>query len=222
MKKERKDGFYCRFVKRVLDILIAVLFMLLFWWVCVIVAILVRVKLGSPVLYVSRRPGKDAKLFSIYKFRSMTNETDENGVLLPGKLRTPRFGTILRSTSLDELPELFINVLKGDMSLVGPRPLSEKNLPYYTEEEMHRHDVLPGITGLAQVNGRNNLNWDERFALDLQYVKEVSFILDMKIVFKTVAKVFTHADIADTAQGHELSFDEYRTAQRANEKTGDK
>lgn len=156
---------------------------------------LVRVKLGTPVLFRQERPGKDEKIFQLYKFRSMTDQKDAEGNLLPDDIRLTKFGRLLRSTSLDELPEL-INIIKGDMAIVGPRPLLKEYLPYYTEEERHRHDVRPGLTGLAQVNGRNAINsWEERFAYDLDYVKHVSLAMDLKVLFLTVYKVFKRADI---------------------------
>ncbi len=163
------------------------------------IAYLVKTQLGSPVLFTQIRPGKDGKLFKMYKFRSMTDERDENGELLPDVVRLTPFGKKLRSTSLDELPEL-INIFKGDMSVVGPRPLAVVYLPYYTEEEMHRHDVKPGLTGLAQINGRNSLSWEAKFAYDLKYVKDITFLGDMKIIFKTIKKVFMREGIG---QGEE-------------------
>ena len=205
-----KNSFYAKYCKRALDILISIIGILLFWWLFVLISILVRIKLGSPIIYVAERPGKNGKIFKLYKFRSMTNERDANGNLLPETERTPRFGSILRSTSLDEIPEIFINVLKGDMSLIGPRPLAKSYLPYYTEEEMHRHDVLPGITGLAQVNGRNTIDWEKRFEYDLEYVDNVSFILDLKIIFLTIKKVLKKSDITDTAKVKEIDFSTYR------------
>ncbi len=211
--KKGKDGFYYRFVKRILDLAVSVVALIVLLPVWLVLSLLVFIKLGSPVLYTARRIGTNGKLFKLYKFRSMTNECDENGNLLSSKLRTPRFGKILRSTSLDELPELFINVIKGDMSLIGPRPLSEKTLPYYTKEEMHRHDVRPGITGLAQINGRNFLDWQQRFALDLKYVNEVSFKLDMQILFKTFMKVIKREDVIDASKGIEINFPDYRREQ---------
>ena len=157
---------YKKIIKRFLDILISLFGLIILSPVFLIVAILVRIKLGSPVFFKQERPGKDEKIFKLYKFRSMSDKKDENGKLLPDKERLTRFGKILRSTSLDELPELF-NILKGDMSLIGPRPLAVSYLPYYNEKEKHRHDVRPGLTGLAQINGRNALNWEERFAYDI-------------------------------------------------------
>ncbi|MDE6701961.1 MAG: sugar transferase [Acetatifactor sp.] len=185
---------YENYIKRGLDILCAVLAILFFWWVFVIVAVLVRVKLGSPVLFTQDRPGKDGKIFRLYKFRSMTDKRDAQGKLLPDDERLPRFGRILRSTSMDELPEVF-NILRGDMSIVGPRPLLVEYLPYYTEEEMHRHDVRPGLSGWAQVHGRNATGWEERFQYDLYYVRHCSFLLDCKVILMTVGKVLKRSDV---------------------------
>lgn len=212
--KKGKDSFYSCYGKRILDLVCSILGFIVFWWIFAIVALLVRVNLGSPVIYTVDRPGLNGRIFKMYKFRTMTNEKDENGNLLPASQRTPRFGSILRSTSLDELPEIFINVIKGDMSLIGPRPLSKMYLPYYTSEEMHRHDVLPGITGLAQVSGRNNLPWEERFAYDLKYVNELSFGLDVYIFIQTILKILKRSDITDTAVGTEIDFSDYREAHR--------
>ena len=153
-----------------------------------VVSLLVRVKIGSPVFFKQRRPGKDGKIFTIYKFRTMTDERDENGELLPDEVRLVKLGKVLRATSLDEIPEL-INIFKGDMSFVGPRPLLEEYLPLYNETQKHRHDVRPGLTGLAQVNGRNTLSWEEKFDYDVQYVNELSMWLDIKIIFSTVVNV---------------------------------
>ncbi len=185
---------YEKYIKRGLDILCSMLAILCFWWVFLIVAVLVRVKLGSPVLFTQDRPGKDGRIFRLYKFRSMTDRRDEEGKLLPDDERLPRFGRILRSTSMDELPEVF-NILRGDMSIVGPRPLLVEYLPYYTEEEMHRHDVRPGLSGWAQVHGRNATGWEERFQYDLYYVRNCSFRLDCKVIFMTIAKVLRRSDV---------------------------
>lgn len=178
---------YERYVKRALDFTIALVVLILFWWVYAIIAILLRVKLGSPVIFAQERPGKDGKIFKLYKFRTMTSERDESGELLPDELRLTSFGKTLRSTSLDELPELF-NMLKGDMSLIGPRPLLVQYLPLYNEEQRHRHDVRPGLTGWAQVNGRNAISWEEKFAYDVEYARNCSFAMDLK-VFLTTFKV---------------------------------
>ena len=211
VKIEPKHKFYNNVVKRVLDIILSALAMIVFCWLYVIVAILVKVNLGSPVIFVHERPGRidpktgKEKLFGLCKFRSMTNDVDENGVLLPSAERMTKFGRILRATSLDEIPELW-NILKGDMSFVGPRPWNKKALAYYTPEEHRRHTVRPGLTGLAQVNGRNAAAWDKRFEYDLYYVKNVSFGLDVKILFQTVAKVFKHEDIIEAGK-QELFWD---------------
>lgn len=185
---------YKKFFKRLTDIVCALAAIIVFSWLYIIVAVLVRVKLGTPVIFKQERPGKNEKIFKLYKFRTMTDKCDENGNLLPDDLRLTRFGRMLRKTSLDELPEAF-NILKGDMSVVGPRPLLVEYLPYYSEEERHRHDVRPGLTGLAQVNGRNTLTWEERFAYDLEYVGNISFINDVKIIWKTVFKFIKRQDI---------------------------
>ena len=186
--------FYRRYVKRILDILCGVAAIVVFWWLYVIVAILVRVKLGSPVLFSQERPGKDGKIFKLYKFRSMSDARDKDGNLLPDDVRLTRFGRLLRSTSLDELPEAF-NIIKGDMSVIGPRPLLVEYLPYYTEEESHRHDVRPGLSGWAQVNGRSVTAWDERLQQDIYYVNNCSFLFDCKIILMTVLKTIKRSDI---------------------------
>ena len=191
--------FYERYIKRALDILLSGMALLILWPVLLITAILVRAKLGSPVIFHQDRPGKDGKIFRLYKFRSMTDEKDENGNLLPDEVRLTAFGKKLRATSLDELPELW-NIVKGDMSIVGPRPLLVRYLPLYNEEQRHRHDVRPGLTGWAQVNGRNTLSWEDKFRYDVYYVRNVSFLLDVKTVFMTVKKVFCREGISsDTA-----------------------
>ena len=185
---------YSKFFKRLLDIILSLLVIILFSWLYIIVAILVKFKLGSPVIFKQPRPGMNEKVFNMYKFRSMTDERDENGNLLPDDVRLTAFGKKLRATSLDELPEFF-NILKGDMSFVGPRPLLVKYLPLYNEEQRHRHDVRPGLTGWAQVNGRNLLSWEDKFEKDVYYVRNISFLFDLKIVLKTIAVVFRHNDI---------------------------
>ena len=190
-----KDGIYCRYIKRLLDILLSGCALVILSPVLLIVAILVRTKLGSPVIFCQERPGKDEKIFRMYKFRSMTDERDEAGNLLPDEVRLTKFGRLLRSTSLDELPELW-NIFKGDMSIVGPRPLLVKYLPLYNEEQRHRHDVRPGLTGLAQVSGRNAITWEEKFFHDVRYVENVSFFLDVQIVISTVKKVLKHEGIS--------------------------
>jgi len=162
--------------------------------VLLIIALLVRLKLGRPVIFRQERPGLNEKIFTLYKFRTMTNETDKNGELLPDSTRLTKFGGFLRSTSLDELPEL-LNIIKGDMSIVGPRPLLVKYLPLYNDHQRHRHDVRPGLTGWAQVNGRNAISWEEKFDLDIEYVNNISLLLDLKIIFLTIKKVFLREGI---------------------------
>ena len=192
---KHKVSFYEKYTKRLLDIVLSGVALIVLWPVLLITAILVRIKLGNPVIFCQNRPGKGEKIFRLYKFRSMTDARDENGNLLPDEIRLTRFGKLLRSTSLDELPELW-NILKGDMSIVGPRQLLVEYLPYYTEQERHRHDVRPGLTGLAQVNGRNSLTWEQKFAYDLEYIDHLSFSNDVKIIAKTVGKVLKKSDIA--------------------------
>ena len=186
-------------VKRGLDIALSALALIILWPVMAVVAVLVAVKLGTPVLFIQERPGLHGKVFKMYKFRSMTDERDENGELLPDEVRLTRFGRMLRSTSLDELPEL-INILKGDMSIVGPRPLLVRYLPLYSEEQAHRHDVRPGFTGLAQAFGRNSISWSEKFKKDVYYVRHVSFALDLTIIIKTVITVVTREGV-NTSDG---------------------
>ena len=189
------NGLYNKYIKRILDILISLTFIVLFSWLYLILVILVRIKLGSPVLFCQERPGYNEKIFTLYKFRTMTDKRDEKGNLLPDSERLTKFGSMLRSTSLDELPEMF-NILKGDMSLIGPRPLLVEYLPYYTEEERLRHSVRPGLTGLAQVSGRNYLAWDKRLARDVEYVNHISFIMDVRIIIKTIMVVFKKEDVS--------------------------
>ena len=188
-------SFYERCVKRLLDFIIALAFIVLFWWMYAILAILVRVKLGTPVLFTQERPGKGERIFKMYKFRTMTDECDESGELLPDEVRLTKFGRSLRSTSLDELPEVF-NILKGDMSLIGPRPLLVKYLPLYNEEQRHRHDVRPGMTGWAQVNGRNAICWEQKFAYDVEYARNCTFIMDLKVFLTTFKVLFSRSGIS--------------------------
>lgn len=185
---------YKLFIKRLLDFILSLIAIILLSPVYITIAILVRIKLGSPVIFCQERPGKNEKIFKMYKFRTMTDERGPDGNLLPDVQRLTKFGRMLRNSSLDELPELF-NILKGDMSIIGPRPLLVKYLPLYNEEQKHRHDVRPGLTGLAQANGRNSSTWEERFKLDVKYVNEISFILDVKIIFTTIASVLKHEGI---------------------------
>ena len=185
---------YRYFFKRFFDFVLSLIAIIILSPVYIIVAILVRVKLGSPVIFTQERPGKDEKIFKMYKFRTMTDERDENGELLPDIQRLTKFGRFLRNSSLDELPELF-NILKGDMSIVGPRPLLVKYLPLYNDFQKHRHDVRPGLTGLAQTNGRNETTWEKRFEYDVMYSKNVSFIGDLKIIKNTIKIVLNHSGI---------------------------
>ncbi len=201
-------------VKRFLDFMLSLMGIIVLSPILLILWILVRVKLGSPVLFHQERPGRNEKIFKLYKFRSMTDERDEQGNLLPDEVRLTKFGKVLRSTSLDELPELF-NILKGDMSLIGPRPLLVRYLPYYTDEERHRHDVRPGLTGLAQVNGRNALGWEDRFRYDLYYVEHLSFLMDLKIIGMTAGKVLKRSGTLSGADQTVADFDVYRREQGA-------
>ncbi len=206
---------YRKYFKRLVDILCSLAAIIVFSWLYIIVAILVRVKLGSPVIFKQARPGKDGKIFNLYKFRTMTDEKDENGELLPDDVRLTKFGRMLRKTSLDELPEAF-NILKGDMSVVGPRPLLVEYLDYYTEEEMHRHDATPGLTGLAQINGRNAISWEEKFAWDLEYVNNISFLFDVKIILHTILKFIKGSDVLDGEAQIEGNLKEIRQQQMQN------
>ena len=195
IRLERKCGFYELYIKRLIDVVCSVAAIVAFGWLYVIVAVLVRVKLGSPVLFKQPRPGKidpktgREKIFYMYKFRSMSDERDENGNLLPDEVRLGKFGKVLRSTSLDELPEVF-NIVRGEMTLVGPRPQLVRDLVFMTDEQRMRHTAKPGLSGLAQVNGRNDISWEEKLNWDLKYIEKVSFLGDMKIIFQTVMKAF--------------------------------
>ena len=212
--KHRPYGLYEAILKPVLGWLFAFVFVLLFWWLYIIIAVLVRVKLGSPILYTQDRPGKidprtgKEKIFKLYKFRTMLQEGENK---LSDEERLTEFGKKLRSTSLDELPEILFNILLfRDMAWIGPRPLLVKYLPFYTEQERMRHAVKPGLTGLSQVSGRNYLGWDERFALDCKYVSKITFVGDIKIVFKTIKKVIMHSDITTDGKYTIKDFDEER------------
>lgn len=206
---------YKKFIKRLLDLILSLMAFIILMPLMLVIYILVRIKLGKPAIFKQERPGKDEKIFTLYKFRTMTDEKDENGELLSDEQRLTRFGKILRSTSLDELPEL-INIIKGDMSIVGPRPLVIGYLAWYNDREKHRHDVRPGLTGLAQVNGRNHLNWDQRFEYDVTYVENISLLLDIKIILKTVAKVLKRADVQLAGTGEIVNFNIYRQEQLEN------
>lgn len=201
---------YRKYIKRVLDIILSLCVIVVFIWLYAILAILVRCKLGSPIIFKQARPGKDEKIFNMYKFRTMTDEKDENGQLLPDEVRITKFGNFLRRSSLDELPEMF-NILKGDMSLIGPRPLLVKYLPYYTKREHLRHSIRPGLTGYAQAHGRNTITWEQKFEYDVWYVEHLSFMTDMKVIIDTIRTVFSHSDVVLNALE---DFDEYRKHQQ--------
>jgi len=185
---------YQKYIKRLLDIILSLLAIIILLPIFLLVGLLVLIFIGKPAIFRQKRPGKDEKIFTLYKFRTMTNKKDKDGNLLPDELRLTKFGKFLRKTSLDEIPE-FINILKGDMSFIGPRPLLVEYLEYYTEEEKHRHDVRPGLTGLAQISGRNLLSWEDKFKKDIEYVNNITLINDIKIIFKTILVVFKREGI---------------------------
>lgn len=197
---------YAKYVKRILDFTLSLLALIVLSPVMIVLYILVRIKLGNPVVFKQMRPGKDEKIFELYKFRTMTDEKDEDGNLLPDEVRLTKFGKFLRSTSLDELPEL-INIIKGDMAIVGPRPLLVQYLEFYNEEQKHRHDVRPGLTGLAQVSGRNSLTWEEKFKQDIEYINHLTFVNDVKIIFMTIGKVFKREGISQDGEATMERFD---------------
>lgn len=200
---------YKNYIKRCLDFLLSLCALIVLSPILLVLCILVRVKLGSPIFFKQERPGRKGKIFTLCKFRTMADKRDEKGELLPDEKRLTKFGRLLRSTSLDELPEL-LNILKGDMSIIGPRPLLVRYLPWYTDEEMHRHDVRPGLTGLAQVNGRNALGWEDRFAYDLEYVEHCSFGMDVRIILMTVGKVLKRSGTLSGSEQTVEDFDVYR------------
>lgn len=208
MSKGHKKGIYERYLKRVLDIACALAAILFFWWLYLIVAIAVKIKLGSPIIFVQKRPGKDGKIFNLYKFRTMTDEKDKDGNLLPDMIRLTKFGKFLRNSSLDELPEV-INILKGEMSVVGPRPLLTKYLPLYNEHQSRRHEVRPGMSGYAQVHGRNAMSWEKRFDMDVYYVDHISFLGDIKIIIDTVLSVLKHEGI-DSEKTSTVTMEEFK------------
>lgn len=205
-KKFKETEVYAKFFKRLIDFILSACAILIMGIPLLIVALLIKFKLGSPVLFKQRRPGKDGKIFEIYKFRTMTDARDTNGNLLPDNERLTNFGKLLRSTSIDELPEI-LNIVKGDMAIIGPRPLLEEYLPLYNEEQAHRHDVRPGLTGWAQINGRNTISWEDKFKYDVEYVRNISFMFDLKIFFLTIKKVFVREGINASA---EVTMDKFR------------
>lgn len=205
-----KAGFYEKYIKRLLDIVLSGCALIVLSPLLLVTAILVRVKLGSPVIFCQERPGKDEKIFKLHKFRSMSDARDETGALLPDKERLTGFGKKLRALSIDELPELW-DIFRGKMSIVGPRPLLVEYLPYYTENERHRHDVRPGLTGLAQINGRNTLTWEQKFTYDLEYVQHIGFCEDIKILFRTVGKVLNRSGVQVNTQSGEGNLAKIRS-----------
>lgn len=213
MSRLGNETFYQRYGKRVIDLCLSLVLLVLFWWVLAIVAILVRVKLGSPVLFKQPRPGKDEKIFSLYKFRTMTDGCDENGDLLPDDLRLTKFGKALRATSLDELPEVF-NIVRGEMTIIGPRPQLVRDMVFMTPEQRKRHLVRPGLSGLAQINGRNSIAWDNKLAYDLKYIERITFAGDVAIFFKTIAKAFVKQEgITEDGMATAADYGDYLLAE---------
>lgn len=209
-----RKGFYEKYVKRPQDIVLTLLALIVLSPVFIVVAILVRIKLGKPVIFRQKRPGLNEKIFNLYKFRTMTDDKDENGQLLPDSERLTKFGKFLRASSLDELPELW-NILRGDMSIIGPRPLLVEYLPLYNEHQRRRHEVRPGLSGLAQVNGRNAIDWEDRFNLDVEYVDSLSFVGDWKIIFLTIKKVLIREGISSNTS---LTMEPFRGSSRESVK----
>ena len=211
---------YARFFKRLLDFILSLFALIVLSPVLIILIVLGFVFMKGNPFFTQLRPGKDEKIFRLIKFRTMTNQKDKEGNFLPDDVRLTKYGKFLRSTSLDELPELF-NILIGDMSVVGPRPLAVRYLDFYNETERKRHSVLPGLTGLAQINGRNTVNWPERFAFDLEYVNNISLKLDIEIVLKTIMKVLKHSDVSIRGTGNIMDFDKYRILENEGELSKD-
>ncbi|WP_295218801.1 sugar transferase [Ruminococcus sp.] len=203
---------YAKYIKRILDFVLSLCALIVLSPLLLILILLGAVFMGGNPFFTQQRPGKDEKIFKLIKFRTMDNRKDKNGNLLPDDVRLNKYGRILRSTSLDELPEL-VNILVGDMSAIGPRPLVPQYLPYYTDKERHRHDVRPGLSGLAQINGRNGLQWEQRFEYDLEYIDNISFLEDLKIVFLTIKKIIKSEGIVVRGTGITIDFDKYRQMQ---------
>ena len=213
MSSPGNQTFYQQYGKRAIDLCLSLILLALFWWVLAIVAILVRVKLGSPVLFKQPRPGKDEKIFNLYKFRTMTDERDEEGNLLPDDVRLTKFGRALRATSLDELPEV-LNIVRGEMAIIGPRPQLVRDMVFMTDEQRKRHLVRPGLSGLAQVNGRNAIAWDDKLAYDLEYIEHITFLGDVKIFFKTIAKAFVKQEgITEEGMATAADYGDYLLAE---------
>lgn len=213
MNRLGNETFYQRYGKRAIDLCLSLVLLILFWWVLAVVAILVRVKLGGPVLFKQPRPGKDEKVFNLYKFRSMTDERDENGNLLSDEVRLTRFGKALRATSLDELPEV-LNIVRGEMAIIGPRPQLVRDMVFMTPEQRKRHLVRPGLSGLAQVNGRNAIAWDDKLAYDLKYIERITFAGDVAILFKTIAKAFVKQEgITEDGMATAADYGDYLLAE---------
>lgn len=208
-------GPYEKYFKRILDIVCSLLAIILFSWLYIILIILGAIFMRGNPFFTQERPGKDEKIFKLIKFRTMDNRKDKNGNFLPDEIRLNKYGRLLRKTSLDEIPELF-NILIGDMSIIGPRPLLPSYLPWYTEREHHRHDVRPGLSGLAQVNGRNYLDWEKRFELDVQYVEKITFLGDLKIILKTVNKIFSQSNVAEDTNKTEGNMAKIRAEKAMN------
>lgn len=196
---------YKKYIKRILDIVLSLIAIIITLPIFLIVGILILIFIGQPAIFRQKRPGKNEKIFTMYKFRTMTNKKDKDGNLLPNELRLTKLGNILRKTSLDEIPE-FINIFKGDMSFVGPRPLRIDYLPLYNKKQKHRHDVRPGLTGLAQVSGRNNITWTQKFDYDIEYINNINFVNDIKIIFLTIKKVILRKDIYNANNGFVEKF----------------
>lgn len=208
MRSRQKTGFYEKYIKRLLDIICSLIFILLFWWLYIIVAILVRVKLGKPVFFKQPRPGKDEKIFNLYKFRTMTDAHDSVGNLLSDEVRLTRFGKILRSLSLDEIPEVWL-ILTGKMSMLGPRPLLVRDMVFMSDSQRWRHSVRPGLSGLAQVMGRNDIDWEEKLSLDIEYVNNISFLGDAKLLFLTIWKVIKREGITENDMATAEDYGDY-------------
>lgn len=214
MSRLGNETFYQRYGKRAIDLCLSLILLILFWWVLAIVALLVRFNLGSPVLFRQPRPGKDEKIFNLYKFRSMTDERDENGNLLPDEMRLTKFGKALRATSLDELPEVF-NIVLGEMAIIGPRPQLVRDMVFMTPEQRRRHCVRPGLSGLAQVNGRNAIAWDDKLAYDQDYIEHITFAGDVAIFFKTLAKAFVKQEgITEDGMATAADYGDYLLAMK--------